>query len=162
MNKKPPRRSIVSSFSAFAGPASAEPAAPAAGEAAPEQKADFSLRQALRPAAARVGAGIIGATQRTLTDIREGARRLLAQVEAGGLVEVASGDGGSVTRADGPAATPLRPSRLPDDDPSAFEALKRSLAEEGQKVPVELRGIHRLPAATSSSMATGAGAPRGS
>jgi ParB family chromosome partitioning protein len=130
MNKKPPRRSIVSSFSAFAGPAApAESAAPPSAEAAPEQKAEFSVTRLSGRPPARVGAGIIGATQRTLTDIREERDRLLAQVEAGGLVEV---DPESVD------PSPL-PDRLPDDDPTAFEALKRSLAEEGQKVPVELR-----------------------
>ncbi len=76
-----------------------------------------------------MGAGVIGATQRTLTDIREERDRLLAQVESGGLIEV---DPDTVD------PSPL-PDRLPDDDASAFEALKRSLAEEGQKVPVELR-----------------------
>ncbi len=126
MNKKPPRRSIVSSFSAFAGPASPQPEA---GEDAPERKSGFDLARLSARPAARVGAGVIGATQRTLTDIREERDRLLAQVEAGGVIEV------------DPAAvdpSPL-PDRLPDDDASAFEALKRSLAEEGQKVPVELR-----------------------
>ncbi len=126
MNKKPPRRSIVSSFSAFAGPS---PAEASAAETAPERKSGFELTRLSGRPVPRVGAGVIGATQRTLTDIREERDKLLAQVEAGGLVEV---DPETVD------PSPL-PDRLPDDDPSAFEALKKSLAEEGQKVPVELR-----------------------
>ncbi len=126
MNKKPPRRSIVSSFSAFAGPAAP---LPEAAEAAPEQKSGFEITRLSPRPTVRVGAGVIGATQRTLSDIREERDRLLAQVESGGLVEV---DPEMVD------PSPL-PDRLPDDDPSAFDSLKRSLSEEGQKVPVELR-----------------------
>ncbi len=81
MNKKPPRRSIVSSFSAFTGPT---PAESPSGETAPERKSGFELTRLSGRPMPRVGAGVIGATQRTLSDIREERDKLLAQVEAGG------------------------------------------------------------------------------
>ncbi|MGL5137070.1 MAG: plasmid partitioning protein RepB, partial [Beijerinckiaceae bacterium] len=118
---KPPRRSIVSAFSALSNEASA-----AVSSAAPEQKSGDILRVSGQP---RVGAGVIGATQRTIADIREERDRLLKQVEAGGFREV---DPALVD------PSPF-PDRLPDDDAAAFDALKQSMAAEGQKVPVELR-----------------------
>ena len=131
MNKKPPRRSIVSSFSAFAGPATDADSAPPA----PETKTGFELTRLSPRPPTRVGAGVIGATQRTLTDIREERDRLLEQVQSNGVIEV---DPNLVD------PSPL-PDRLPDDDPTAFDALKRSIAEEGQKVPVELRRHPAIP-----------------
>jgi ParB family transcriptional regulator, chromosome partitioning protein len=125
---KQPRRSIVSSFSALAAPLPA--AADTQGsQAAPEQKSGFSVPRISGNPVPRVGAGVIGATQRTLTDIREERDRLLAQVEAGGWLEI---DPGLID------PSPF-PDRLPDDDATAFAALKQTMAEDGQKVPVELR-----------------------
>ncbi len=136
MNKKPPRRSIVSSFSAFTGPPPRRSAVIRdCSRAQVRLRAHAPLRA---PDAAR-------GRRRHRRDAAyperhpRGARQAVAQVEAGGLVEV---DPEAVD------PSPL-PERLPDDDASAFEALKRSLAEEGQKVPVELRrhpGSRALPA----------------
>jgi ParB family transcriptional regulator, chromosome partitioning protein len=134
MTKKPPRRSIVSSFSVFSTPQTGEPDAKAgsgvtAVDAAPEQKSGLSIQRLSGNPVPRVGAGVIGATQRTLTDIREERDQLRAQVEAGGWLEI---DPALVS------PSPF-PDRLPDDDPAAFEALKQTMIEDGQKVPVELR-----------------------
>jgi ParB family transcriptional regulator, chromosome partitioning protein len=130
---KQPRRSIVSSFSALAAPmpASTDAVGASDGEAgfAPEQKSGFTVPRISGNPVPRVGAGVIGATQRTMTDIREERDRLLAQVEAGGWLEI------------DPALidpSPF-PDRLPDDDAVGFSALRQTMAEEGQKVPVELR-----------------------
>jgi ParB family transcriptional regulator, chromosome partitioning protein len=122
VTKKPPRRSIVASFSALApGPA------PQAG-AALEQKAGFMPpTSGLIPA--RVAAGVVGATQRTLTDIREERDWLRAELAAGGAAAL------------DPAVVDPSPfaDRLPDDDAAAFEQFKASVSAEGQKVPAEVR-----------------------
>ena len=130
---KQQRRSIISSFSALTAPASLDAeTGPATGQL--EQKHDMRIAGSVTAGSAptpvpRVGAGVIGATQRTLTDIREERDRLLAQVEAGGWLEV---DPAFID------PSPF-PDRLPDDDAAAFAALKQTMAEDGQKVPVELR-----------------------
>ena len=118
MTKKPPRRSIISSFSALA----------AGGEspaAAPEQKMIVTTG----PVPPRVAAGIVGATQRTLTDIREERDRLKAELASGVSMELDPAD---------VDPSPFQ-DRLPDDDAAALDALKTSMAEDGQKVPVEVR-----------------------
>lgn len=131
MTRKPQRRSIVSNFGAFSAVDPSPNAVPQAGPAvaASGEGAPPSLVRPFGEPVARVGAGIIGATQRTLTDIREERDRLRALVEAGGVFEI---DPSLVD------PSPF-PDRLPDDDASAFEAFKQTIAEEGQKVPVEVR-----------------------
>jgi ParB family transcriptional regulator, chromosome partitioning protein len=125
---KQPRRSIVSSFSALAAPLPQDSVVSDA-EAPPEAKSNSSFPRISGNPVPRVGAGVIGATQRTMTDIREERDRLLAQVEAGGWFEI-----------DPVLIDPSPfPDRLPDDDLAAFLALKQTMAEDGQKVPVELR-----------------------
>jgi ParB family chromosome partitioning protein len=62
---------------------------------------------------ARVGAGVIGATQRTLSDIRDERDRLQALVNAGGGLLL------DPTLID---PSPF-PDRLPDDTDNAFEEL---------------------------------------
>jgi ParB family transcriptional regulator, chromosome partitioning protein len=125
---KQPRRSIISSFSALAAPLPSG-ASSHDMQDAPEQKSGFSLPRISGNPVPRVGAGVIGATHRTMTDIREERDRLLAQVEAGGWLEI---NPGLID------PSPF-PDRLPDDDPTAFAALKQTIREDGQKVPVELR-----------------------
>ncbi len=123
--KKPPRRSIISSFSALA----ADPAAQRPdGVAAPEQKAGF-LPPTSGVIPPRIAAGVIGATQRTLADFREERDRLQALLAEGGKAEL---DPGLVDPS--PFAD-----RLPDDDGEAFEQFKGSISTEGQRVPVEVR-----------------------
>jgi ParB family transcriptional regulator, chromosome partitioning protein len=78
---------------------------------------------------ARVGAGVIGATQRTLGDIRDERDRLQALVNAGGGLEL------DPTLID---PSPF-PDRLPDDTVSAFEEFKKLIAEEGQKISIQVR-----------------------
>ncbi len=77
----------------------------------------------------RVSAGIIGATQRTLTEIREERDRLAEQVALGGFLEIAP---------ELVDPSPF-PDRLPDDDQTEFERFRVSMEEDGQKVPVQVR-----------------------
>jgi ParB family chromosome partitioning protein len=103
MNKK---RSLVSSFSELANSKPADPIQ-----------------------VPRVSAGIIGATQRTLTEIREERDRLAEQVALGGFLELAP---------ELVDPSPF-PDRLPDDDETEFERFRLSIEEDGQKVPVQVR-----------------------
>ncbi len=78
----------------------------------------------------RVAAGVIGATQRSLTEIREERDRLLAEAEKGGqIITLEPGD---------IDPSPFR-DRLPDDDPKEFERFKAALANEGQRTPISVR-----------------------
>lgn len=113
-----PRKSIIASFGALAGVS-----APARADAVDEAPSSG------RPPLARVSAGIIGATQKTLSDIREERDRLRAQLEAGGGLDL---DPNIID------PSPF-PDRLPDDTEAAFEAFKKQIEEEGQKIPIEVR-----------------------
>jgi len=78
---------------------------------------------------ARVGAGVIGATQRTLTDLRTERDELLARLASGGELSL------------DPALidpSPF-PDRLPDDSDSEFASLKQVIENEGQRVPIQVR-----------------------
>lgn len=77
----------------------------------------------------RVGAGVIGATQRSLSDLIEQRDRLQAIVESGGNVELSP----NVIE-----PSPF-PDRLADDTDKQFEEFKRSFKETGQKVPIQVR-----------------------
>ncbi len=115
MSKNPSGKSIIANFGALS-------------VAAPEGEDGSAQRVPVQPVT-RVGAGVIGATQRTLSDIREERDRLLALVAAGGGLEL------------DPALidpSPF-PDRLPDDSDVAFEALKKLISEEGQKIPIQVR-----------------------
>jgi ParB family chromosome partitioning protein len=114
------RRSIIANFGAIS--------ASDASLRSPEDGTERLSRTPTQPAA-RVGAGVIGATQRTLTDIREERDRLLVQVAAGGAAEI------SPSLID---PSPFR-DRLPDDTELGFDALKRLIESEGQKVPIQVR-----------------------
>jgi ParB family chromosome partitioning protein len=77
----------------------------------------------------RVGAGVIGATQRSLSEIREERDRLQALVEAGLGFEI-----------DSKLIDPSPfPDRLPEDSDAEFNAFKKLIEEEGQKVPIQVR-----------------------
>lgn len=119
---KNPRKSIVASF----GLLSAElETAPATDSSPPLPLTPAS------PAPTRVGAGVIGAAHRAIDDIRTERDKLKAMLDAGG---------GAVRELDPRLVDPSPyPDRLPDDDASAFEALKRSIETEGQKVPIQVR-----------------------
>lgn len=110
------RRSILANFGSFSEP-EAKGTDPSA---VPSSRAE---------APARVGAGVIGATQRSLAELREERDRLQVLVDAGGGSEL------------DPALidpSPF-PDRLPDDSTADFEALKKLISEEGQKVPIQVR-----------------------
>ena len=116
MTMKNRSRSIIASFGALSSRLPDESSE--SGDGAPGP----------RPAG-RLGAGIIGATQRSIAEIREERDRLLAQVAKGGAQDL---DPNLVD------PSPF-PDRLPDDDDRAFETFKKQLAEEGQKVPIQVR-----------------------
>lgn len=121
MSKKSAGKSIIANFGALS--------------ARPPEGEDNELQRSLAQPVARVGAGVIGATQRTLTDIREERDRLQALVAAGGGLEL-----------DPLLIDPSPfPDRLPDDNDADYEALKRLISEEGQKVPVQVRTHPRAP-----------------
>jgi ParB family transcriptional regulator, chromosome partitioning protein len=118
MNKTPSGKSIIANFALSTSEADQAPA----------------LRLRSQPVA-RVGAGVIGATQRTLSDIRDERDRLQALVAAGGGLEL------------DPALidpSPF-PDRLPDDTDSAFEEFKKLIAGEGQKISIQVRTHSTAP-----------------
>lgn len=117
MNKREPRKSIIANFGALLG-----------SQASPSKDSAEEPNVVARPMA-RVGAGVIGATQRTLTDIREERDRLRAQLEAGGGLEL---DPNVIE------PSPF-PDRLPDDSELDFETFKKQIEEEGQKIPIQVR-----------------------
>jgi ParB family chromosome partitioning protein len=116
MSKAPGKKSILASFAAYTAPASAPPEAEAT---APDAKSPPP----------RVGAGVIGATQRSLTELRAERDQLKALVEAGN---------GRELDPDLIDPSPF-PDRLPDDDQSSFEDFKALMAAEGQIVPILVR-----------------------
>ncbi|MEO5756380.1 MAG: plasmid partitioning protein RepB [Mesorhizobium sp.] len=120
MSKRPSGKSILANFGSFSQPDVGAPESSTAGEAKPP------LPVQLLP---RVGAGVIGATQRSLTELREERDRLQALVDAGGGAEL------DPTLID---PSPF-PDRLADDNDFDFEALKKLISEEGQKVPIQVR-----------------------
>jgi ParB family chromosome partitioning protein len=79
--------------------------------------------------AARVGAGVIGATQRTLTDLREERDQLLIKLATTGelLLDHFLID-----------PSPFS-DRLPDDGEAEFDSFKNLIDTEGQKVPIQVR-----------------------
>lgn len=112
MSKAPSGKSIIANF-ALSTSESEEP---------------LASRPRSQPVA-RVGAGVIGATQRTLSDIRDERDRLQALVNAGGGLQL-----------DPILIDPSPfPDRLPDDTDSAFEEFKKLIAEEGQKISIQVR-----------------------
>lgn len=117
---KSSRKSIVASFGLLSA------------ELESDQAADQQPAQAPAPVPGnRVGAGVIGAAHRAIDDIRTERDRLKAIVESGG---------GAIRDLDPSLVDPSPyPDRLPDDDATSFEAFKRSIETEGQKVPVQVR-----------------------
>lgn len=114
---KSPRKSIVASFGLLSADLETSPS--------PETPSAPS------PSPARVPAGVIGATHRAIDDIRAERDRLRELVETGG---------GAVRELDTSLIDPSPyPDRLPDDDPGDFEAFKRSIEIDGQKVPIQVR-----------------------
>ncbi|TDQ60434.1 ParB family chromosome partitioning protein [Maritalea mobilis] len=111
------RKSIVSSFGDLTG----DSAKPKAAEPNSDDK---------QKPPNRVAAGIIGTTQRTLSQLREERDQLLAQAQ--------SAD--KILKLDPEKIDPSPfQDRLPDDDPAAFEQFKQSMRDEGQQVPITVR-----------------------
>ncbi|APO77297.1 plasmid partitioning protein RepB 1 (plasmid) [Rhizobium etli 8C-3] len=118
---KSPRKSIVASFGLLSAELESD-------QAADQQQPSVSPAPS---AGNRVGAGVIGAAHRAIDDIRTERDRLKALLEAGG---------GSVRDMDPSLIDPSPyPDRLPDDDAGDFEAFKRSIETDGQKVPIQIR-----------------------
>ncbi|MDL2405855.1 plasmid partitioning protein RepB [Rhizobium calliandrae] len=118
MTKPAKRSSLAASFGLLAADINADT------KRNPEQ-------QAPAPVPARVGAGVIGATHKAISDLRGERDRLLAMLEAG--------SGGS-TEIDAALIDPSPfPDRLPDDNDASFAEFKRSIEEEGQKIPIQVR-----------------------
>lgn len=113
------RKSIVSAFGDFRND-------PEADTPKAEDKKDDTTPKASN----RVAAGIVGATQRTMTQIREERDRLLEQVADDSRVIML--DPGIVD------PSPFR-DRLPDDDDNEFAEFKQSLDLQGQIVPITVR-----------------------
>ena len=126
MSKQTPRKSIIGAFDALSLNSST---------AVQVAEDGFSSGTLTHRPVARVAAGVIGATQRSLTDIREERDRLQALVAAGGGVEL------DATMID---PSPY-PDRLPDDSSADFEKFKNLIADEGQKVPIQVRVHSSLP-----------------
>lgn len=119
-SKRPSGRSILANFGSFSGPETRTTDPPTA----PSTRPDAPVQ-----APARVSAGVIGATQRSLAELRAERDRLQSLVDAGG---------GSDLDASLIDPSPF-PDRLPDDSDADFEALKKLISEEGQKVPIQVR-----------------------
>lgn len=119
---KSPRKSLVSSF----GLLSAE-----IGNASAAQAADPQQSSVATPSATRVGAGVISVAHRAIDDIRNERDRLKELLESGTA---------AIKELDPDIIDPSPfPDRLADDDASSFEMFKLSIAEEGQKVPIQVR-----------------------
>src|SRR5271163_498797 len=118
MSKTPSSKSIIANFALSTAEADQAPAP----------------RPRSQPVA-RVGAGVIGATQRTLSDIRDERDRLQALVAAGAGLDL-----------DPDLIDPSPfPDRLPDDTDAAFEDFRRLVAQEGQKIAIQVRKHPQAP-----------------
>lgn len=116
---RPPRPSIIANFSALASH-----------EESLNGGASVEHDQRSSPATVpRVGAGVIGATQRSLSDIRE---------ERDELQKLLAGRNGIEIEPDLIDPSPF-PDRLPDDDSVEFHQFMKLISEEGQKVPIQVR-----------------------
>ena len=83
----------------------------------------------------RVGAGVVGAASRSLTDIRHERDDLRAQLAASGPTELSS---------ELIDPSPF-PDRLRDDSEEDFATFKRTIEEEGQKVVIQVRHHPNVP-----------------
>ncbi|MCD7108093.1 plasmid partitioning protein RepB [Rhizobium sp. DKSPLA3] len=83
------------------------------------------------PALPRVGAGVIGAAQRSIGELRDERDRLKALVE--------SGSGASLELEAALIDPSPFPDRLADDNDADFAAFKATFEAEGQKIPIQVR-----------------------
>ncbi|SES23843.1 plasmid partitioning protein RepB [Rhizobium sp. NFR03] len=83
------------------------------------------------PTLPRVGAGVIGAAQRSIGELRDERDRLKALVESGS---------GASLELDASVIDPSPfPDRLADDNDADFAAFKATFEAEGQKIPIQVR-----------------------
>ncbi len=114
MSKPPGKRSILASFASYT-----------------PQQSDTEAAETIGtdPSPSSRVPGVIGATQRTLAELREERDQLKALAEAGGEIEL-----------DPEVIDPSPfPDRLTDDDEAAFESFKALIASEGQLMPILVR-----------------------
>jgi len=117
-----PKKSIIASF----GLLTSDIEATGAGQDDHEQNTASSLP----PTLPRVGAGVIGAAQRSIGELRDERDRLKAMLESGY---------GASSELD---PSLIDPSPFPDrleDDGADFLAFKQSIEAEGQKIPIQVR-----------------------
>lgn len=116
------KKSIIANFGLLSAAVDADPQPidqPAAASAQPA------------PPLPRVGAGVIGAAQRSIGELRDERDRLKALVE--------SGTGASL-ELDASLIDPSPfPDRLADDNDADFAAFKATFEAEGQKIPIQVR-----------------------
>lgn len=115
------KKSIIANFGLLATPA-------------PETKSQEPPLSAPLP---RVGAGVIGAAQRSIGELRDERDRLKALVE--------SGAGGASTLDPALIDPSPFPDRLPDDGEADYAVFRRMIEEEGQKVPIQVRPHPEAP-----------------
>lgn len=120
MSKTPGKKSILASFASYT----------------PQQGgSDGSTEENPAPASSSRVSGVIGATQRSLAELREELDHFKALAETGGEVEL-----------DPDLIDPSPfPDRLADDDEATFEAFKALIAAEGQLMPILVRHHPSVP-----------------
>lgn len=116
---KSPKKSIVGNFDKFLT------------DEVPAQSPTQAPAQPPAPRIPRVGAGVIGAADRSISQIVEERDRLQALVAAGG--------GGTVDIDPNLVDPSPFDDRLPDDDETGYASFKESIEKEGQKVPIQVR-----------------------
>jgi ParB family chromosome partitioning protein len=118
---KPARKSLIASFGALAAGINTDNSnLPVEGTDAPSPQ--------LTP---RVGAGVIGATQRAISEIRDERDQLRALLDAGTT---------GARQLDAALIDPSPyPDRLADDDEAEFIRFRQTFEQEGQKVPIQVR-----------------------
>ncbi|MBP0617795.1 plasmid partitioning protein RepB [Jiella mangrovi] len=138
MTKRPGRKSIIASFGSFAVPPASQSDADECRDGQGQAPSAVEDRRTESPPdanplaerrAGRVGAGVIGVTQRTLTDLREERDRLQSLVDSSGSIAI---DPSLID------PSPFK-DRLPDDTDADFERFRKLLSDEGQKVPIQVR-----------------------
>lgn len=116
------KKSIIANFGLLSAAVDADPRPI-------EQPANPSAPMA--PALPRVGAGVIGAAQRSIGELRDERDRLKALVESGA---------GASLELDASMIDPSPfPDRLADDNDADFAAFKATFEAEGQKIPIQVR-----------------------
>jgi ParB family chromosome partitioning protein len=115
------KKSIIANFGLLSAAVDADPQPTETPAAAPSSS----------PALPRVGAGVIGAAQRSIGELRDERDRLKALVE--------SGTGASIELDTALVDPSPFPDRLADDNDADFLAFRATFEAEGQKIPIQVR-----------------------